>query len=172
MDLLSNFCESSYGHRRLLVVVDELTRFVEIFPLKHRTEGEVALHSLMDILVVMGLECLADVMGIRKVTIIPYRPQATGLCERANRKVTEALRMTVGGNGVNWDRYIPKVKHSTNSMFSDTIGMSPSEALLGCSVRGAFDLLPIPPGDDTVKSLVSTAKESYARPAKNFDAKT
>ncbi|XP_066941094.1 uncharacterized protein [Macrobrachium rosenbergii] len=52
------------------------------------------------------LECLAEVMGIQKVTIIPYRPEANGLCEQVNRKVIEALRVTVRANDVNWDRYI------------------------------------------------------------------
>ncbi|XP_066982185.1 uncharacterized protein [Macrobrachium rosenbergii] len=105
------------------------------------------------------LECLEDAMGIWKVTIIPYRPESNGLCEQANRRVIEALRMTVGGNDVNLDRYIPQVQHSINSMVSDIIGMSPNEALFGYPTRGTFDLLPIPSGDDTVRALVLMAKE-------------
>ncbi|XP_066969164.1 uncharacterized protein [Macrobrachium rosenbergii] len=99
-------------------------------------------------------------------------PKANGISEQANRKVIEALRITVGGNDVNWDRYIPHVQHSISSMVSDTTGMSPAEALLGYPARGTFDLLLIPSGDDTVKSLISIAKERYARLAKNLELKT
>ncbi|XP_064119011.1 uncharacterized protein LOC135224020 [Macrobrachium nipponense] len=49
-------------------------------------------------------------MGIQKVTIIPYRPEANWLCERVSRKVLEALRKTVGGNDENWDRYVNVVR--------------------------------------------------------------
>ncbi|XP_066964223.1 uncharacterized protein [Macrobrachium rosenbergii] len=66
------------------------------------------------------LECLVDVMGIRKVTIIPYGPEANGLCGRANREVIETLRITVGTHDVNWDRYIPQVQHSINAMETRT----------------------------------------------------
>ncbi|XP_066969202.1 uncharacterized protein [Macrobrachium rosenbergii] len=189
MDILSNFCESNYGHRHLLVVVDELTRFVEIFLLKHKTAEEVAIayfngyicrYGAPEVLITDNgyefvnrtMQCLADVMGIKKVSIIPYRPQANGLCERANRKVIEALRMAVGGDDPNWDRYLPQVQHSINAMFSDTIGMSPNEALLGYPAQGALDLLLIPTDDEIVKSLISTAKERYARLAKNLEMKT
>lgn len=82
-------------------------------------------------------------MGIKKVNNLPYRPEANGLCERANRKVLKALRVTVGGNDNNWDRYLNVVRHSINTTVSDTTGMSPVEALFSYPVRGAFDLLPI-----------------------------
>lgn len=186
MDVLSNFCKSSYGHRHLLVIVDKLTRFVENFPLKHKTKEEVAIAFFIGYICRYGVpevlitengrkyvnrtwQCLADVMDIQKINIIPYRPEVNGLCERANRKVIEALRMTLGGNDPNWDRYLPQVQHSINIMVSDTTGMSPNEALFGYPERAAFNLLPIPSGDDTIKSLSCTAKERYARLAKNLE---
>ncbi|XP_066951824.1 uncharacterized protein [Macrobrachium rosenbergii] len=52
-----------------------------------------------------------------------------------------------------------RVQHSINFMVSDTITMSPNEALFGYPVQGKFDLLPIPSVDDAVKLLISTAKE-------------
>ncbi|XP_064117583.1 uncharacterized protein LOC135223004 [Macrobrachium nipponense] len=103
------------------LVIDELARAVEIFPLKNKTSHEVAMAFfngvtcrygspevlLTDIgreCVNMTLQCLAEVMGSQKITIIPYRPEANGLCERANKNVLEALRKTTGGNYRNWDR--------------------------------------------------------------------
>ncbi|XP_064122469.1 uncharacterized protein LOC135226689 [Macrobrachium nipponense] len=105
-------------------------------------------------------------MGIQKETIIPYRPEADGLCERADRKVIEALRKTVGDNDKNWDRYIDVVRHSINTMVSDFIKMSPFEALFGCPVRGTFDLLTKPHyGEDTIESLISTARDKLVSAA-------
>ncbi|XP_064098151.1 uncharacterized protein LOC135209386 [Macrobrachium nipponense] len=112
-------------------------------------------------------------MGIQKVTIIQYRPEANGLCERANRKVLEALRKTVGGNDKNWDRYIDVVRYNINTMVCDSIKTSPFEALFGCQARGTFDLLTIPHHrEDTIEALISTVKERHTCLNRNLMATT
>lgn len=187
MDILGNFSESAYGYRHLLVVVDELTRFVEIFPLKYKSAEEVAIAFFKGIICRYGVpECLitdngrefinktldglANLLGIKKVSIIPYRPEANGLCERANRKVIEALRMTVGGSDTHWDRSLDEVRYSINTMMNDTIKISPAEALYGYKLKGPFDLLPeCVQGDVTVTSLINTARERFARISKELE---
>ena len=43
------------------------------------------------------LQNLAETLHIKHVDIFPYRSGVNGLVERANRKILEALRCTVGG---------------------------------------------------------------------------
>ena len=75
------------------------------------------------------LQNLAEMLHIKHVNILPYRPEANGLVERANRKILEALRCTVGGEDPDWDKDISQVKFSLNSNFNESIGMSPHKAL-------------------------------------------
>ncbi|XP_066956222.1 uncharacterized protein [Macrobrachium rosenbergii] len=126
MDLLSNFCESSYGHGHLLVGVDELTRFIEIFPLKHKTAEKVAVAFFN------GYICR---YGVPEMLIT----------DSGREFVDKTLECLAGVMDIG------KVQHAINSMVSDAIGMSPSEVLFGYLVRGAFDLLPISLGDDNIQ---------------------
>lgn len=86
MGLFTNLFEFGFAYRHLLVIVDEFV---------NKTLG-----------------CFAEVMGIQKVTFILYRPEANGLCEWAKRKVIEAVRVTVGEDDMNWDKYLDAVRHS------------------------------------------------------------
>lgn len=42
MYLLTNFYESGFGHKHLLVIIDEFTRFMEIFPLRNKMAEDAA----------------------------------------------------------------------------------------------------------------------------------
>ena len=156
MDLLTNFSESDRGNKHLLVVIDELTRFTEMYPIKNKTAEEVGIvffngficrHGVPDVLVSdNGREFinrvfnkLGELMRIKKVNIQPYRPEANGVCERANRKILEALRTTVGGEDPNWDRYLDYIRFSVNSSINSTVGVSPHKALYGVDLRNPFD---------------------------------
>ena len=156
MDLLTNFSESDRGNKHLLVVVDELTRFVEAVPVKKKTAEEVGVaffngficrHGVPEVLVSDNglefknrfLDTLSQLMKIKKVNIQAYRPEANGVCERANRKILEAFRTTLGGEDPNWDRWIQYVMFSVNSGMNESIGMSPHKALYGVDVRNPFD---------------------------------
>ena len=63
------------------------------------------------------------------------------MVERANRKILEALRCTVGGQDPDWDKDISQIKFSINAGFNESIGMSPHKALYGVEPRNAFDLI-------------------------------
>ena len=156
MDLLTNFSESDRGNKHLLVVVDELTRYTELYPIKNKTAEEVGVgffngficrHGVPEVLVSDNgrefvnriFDILGQLMKIKKVNIQPYRPEANGVCERANRKILEALRTTVGGEDPNWDRYLDYIRFSINSNNNDSIRMSPHKALYGVEVRNPFD---------------------------------
>ena len=85
-----------------------------MYPIRNKTASEVALalfngfictHGVPEVLISDNgrefvnsiLQNLAEMLHIKHVNILPYRPEANGLVERANRKILEALRCTVGG---------------------------------------------------------------------------
>ena len=179
MDLITHFSESNKGNKHLLVVIDELTRYVEMYPLRNKTAEEVAVtffngficrHGSPEVLISDNgkefvnklLDTLSDLMKIKKVNIQTYRPQANGLCERANRKILEAMRMAIGGQDPNWDNCLDYVRFAVNCTHHSAIGMSPHKALYGVDVRSPFDLLEVPRGCiEPIKSLVNTAKNRF-----------
>ena len=179
MDLLTNFSESDRGNKHLLVVVDELTRYTELCPIRNKTAEEVAVgffngficrHGVPEVLVSDNgrefvnriFDTLGQLMKIKKVNIQPYRPEANGVCERANRKILEALRTTVGGEDPNWDRYLDYIRFSINSNSNDSIKMSPHKALYGVEVRNPFDFFSLSRvHEDTVDTLVRTARDRF-----------
>ena len=187
MDLLTHFCESGSGNKHLLVVIDELTRYTECYPIRNKTAEEVAVtffngficrHGVPEVLVSDNgrefvnrmFEGLSSLMKIKKVNIQPYRPEANGVCERANRKILEALRTTVGGQDPNWDRYISYIRFSVNSALNESIGMSPHEALYGVSVRNPFDFFSVPQNcEEPVKTLVLSAQNRFATLRRNLE---
>ena len=58
-----------------------------------------------------------------------------------NRKILDALRLTIGGECPDWDLHIPSAQFSINSLNNSAIGMSPHAALYGVQPRSPFDLL-------------------------------
>ena len=190
LDLLTNFSESSRGNRHLLVMIDGLTRYVELYPIRSKTAEEVAIgffngfvcrHGVPEILVSDNgrefvnkiFDKLAELMKIRKVNIQPYRPEANGVCERANRKVLEALRVTVGGQDPNWDEYLDYVRFSINSNFSDSIKMSPHRALYGVEMRNPFDFFNYGKVDEvSVDTLMRTVHERFSTLRSNLGDST
>ena len=187
IDLLCNFSESGTGHKHLLVIIDELTRFTEMFPVRNKTAEEVAVvffnnficrHGVPEVLVSDNgrefvnkiLDTLGELMGIKKVNIQAYRPEANGVCERANRKILEALRVTVGGNDPNWDRYLDYVRFSINSNYSESIGMSPHKALYGVDVRNPFDFFSgVQTKEVTVDALLKSAQDRFSAIRNNLN---
>ena len=190
MDLLAHFCESGMGNKHLLVIIDELTRYTEIYPIKNKTAEEVAIgffngficrHGVPRVVVSDNgrefvnkiFDSLSELMKIKRVNILPYRPEANGVCERANRKILEALRTTVGGQDPNWDRFIDYVRFSINSALNESIGMSPHEALYGVEVRNPFDFFSVPVKcEEPVDTLLRSAQNRFAVLRENLGGAT
>ena len=190
MDLLTHFCESGMGNRHLLVIIDELTRYTEVYPIKNKTAEEVAIvfftnficrHGVPEVLISDNgrefvnkiFDSLSGLMKIKKVNILPYRPEANGVCERANRKILEALRSTVGGQDPNWDKYIDYVRFSINSAFNESIGMSPHKALYGVEARNPFDFFSVDVKcEEPVETLVRSAQNRFAVLRENLGGST
>ena len=179
LDLLCNFSESAVGNKHILVIIDELSRYVEMCPIRNKTAEEVGIaffnnficrHGVPEVLVSDNgrefvnkvFDTLGELMGIKKVNIQAYRPEANGVCERANRKILESLRTTVGGNDPNWDRYLDYVRFSINTATNESIGMSPHKALYGVDVRNPFDFFSeLPSKESTVQQLVKSAQDRF-----------
>ena len=158
MDLITNFNETIRSNKNILVIIDALTRYIELIPLSDKTAKTCAIAFYNNFICKYGvpgtiitdnggefqnkfLDSLSHLLGFRKVNILPYRPEANGLVERTNRKVLDALRFSVGGDDPDWDKALPVVQFSINNTIHKATGMTPFEALYGYKARTPFDLI-------------------------------
>ena len=157
MDLLTNFNETSRANKHILVVVDALTRYTELIPLTSKRAQDCASaffsqficrHGVPEILVTdcggefqnKFMDSLCSLFEINKLNIAPYNPSSNGLVERANRKVLEVLRTTIGGQDPNWDISLKETQFTLNTAYHSSIEMSPHAALYGIVARYPYDL--------------------------------
>ena len=151
IDLITNFQVTIRNHKNILVIVDFLTRFVELVPLTGKTAEECAT-ALFDrlfcrysapqlILSDNGLEFnnslvkeLCQRLKIEKVNIQPHHPSSNGIVERCNKKVLDAIRHTVQQDP-NWDLRLPSVQLTINTKYHEAIKCTPMKALMGYEPR-------------------------------------
>jgi len=84
---------------------------------------------------------LYGVLGIEKLTTSAYRPQENGRCERFHRYLNSALTMESNRSHDNWDEAIPAILFSYRISDTESIGMSPFEAVFGFQPNLPTDLL-------------------------------
>ena len=84
---------------------------------------------------------LCTSFNIKQTFIVAHHPASNGLCERANRKVLEALRHVTDGLPHTWDQWITHIAASINSAYNSSINESPHFVIFGTDKRLPYDIL-------------------------------
>ena len=165
------------GLQYLFVCTDHFSRFVVLAPLKDKAASSVA-HAFIThvinpfttpkvILSDNGAEFRNDLLaqlclsfGIQQTFIVAHHPASNGLCERANRKILEALRHVTDGLPQTWDQWLSHIAASINSAHNSSINESPHFVLFGVDKRLPYDVLlsgpqPVYNSDDYVRVQLS-----------------
>jgi len=139
---------SSSGNRYVLVMVDQLTRYLQLVPLPNK-EAETVVRAIIDHFITLfgpprllqtdgGLEfnnalfrSVCEDLTVQTHVTTAFHPQANGLVERTNRVVKDALATLVEDQPLDWDRYIPQVRFAINSAIHRAIGDQPLYLLTG-----------------------------------------
>ena len=138
----------------MLVIVDQLTRYLIAVPTRDRSANTV-INVLQDrvfsvynvpklILSDNAREFTGEAMsqiakhyGIQLKTSTPYHPQGNGMAERSVRKVIQALRIYCEQKAI-WDMVLPEIVAMINATFNSTVGDSPHYAVFGFDRRNAL----------------------------------
>jgi len=147
MDVIMGFPVTSLGNRYILLLVDRLTRFCVLRPLKDRTSDSL-IQALLEVCASHGVmsELRADSaaenlsaifrqtlerLGVTYVTTTPYAHYRNSPAERTVQTTQRALRKMLAGNNAAWDVYLSLVQFHLNARWCDAINAVPFDVFTG-----------------------------------------
>jgi hypothetical protein len=77
---------------------------------------------------------LSQLLGIRQNLSLAFHPQMDGISERANQWVEQYLRLVASSSPEDWTHWLTIASTVHNDRVNQTLGISPSQALLGYNV--------------------------------------
>ena len=170
-------------YTQCMTVIDYFTKWVEMFPLKRKTEIEVAENMWRCVLrfgcaathiTDQGKEfCngVADELyrltGTQHRCTSAYHPQANGLVERTNRHHGQMLRTAIStqlaqlASQEDWVKYLPSIASSINTHQSQSTGFTPFEMMFGRKYVYPHEKThTIPIGPDGKQDTLMTVRET------------
>lgn len=147
IDLLGPYPRSNKGNIGLLIVVDNLTKFMFLHPLPKFTSKRICDYLENNIFYTFGVpetiltdngtqfkstlfEAFLTKFGVKHTCTAIYYPQANS-AERVNRSVIASIRAYIGKDHSKWDIYIPQISSSLRNSVHRSTGYSPYSLLFG-----------------------------------------
>lgn len=142
MDIVGPVANSDNNYKYCLSIIDVITRFIVLEPLKTKSATEVARVFVDQVICKLGipttlvtdqgkefvnsvLQGVADLLQIKHIKITPYHPQANGVIERSNATIINILRTLVQDNVSIWDTMLPLTAFAYNCAYHRSIRDSP-----------------------------------------------
>lgn len=155
IDFGGPYALTEQGYRYILVVVDSLTSYIELFPCRTCSAQEVATilwkhivrryGTITEILSDRGSHFRCDLMasltkllGVKQSFSSAHHSQTNGKTERIIRTITEAIRV-MSKKQTDWAELLPSIAMAHRSTVSTPMAISPYEALFGRPMLLSFD---------------------------------
>jgi len=153
IDTMGPYKKSARGYEYTLVVIDNFSRFVELYPLQSVDANEAAERILefvsrygqpQQILSDGGTQFLNDtvkelckLLQVSTIVATPYSKEENGIVERANKEVLRHLRAFLADSKIleAWSSYLPLIQRIMNSTPHKATGVSPAAILFGDATR-------------------------------------
>jgi hypothetical protein len=149
LDSIVNLPPDENDNTCILVIIDNFTKFVELFAV-HDVSAITAAHCLLSVVGRYGpieiirsdrggqfvsdvFQNLTSLMGSKQLLTIGYRPQGNGIVERVNAEVIRHLSAIVHARRIKgvWSIGLPMVQRIINATMHSTTGYAPSTLLFG-----------------------------------------
>ena len=148
---------SSEGHRYILTMVDQATRYPDALPLR-RIDSQTVAEALVKMFSSVGypkqltsdngtqftssmFEAFLKLIGTRHLQTPVYHAQSNGLVERFNGTLKNVLRKLTSDRPRDWHRHLPTLLFSYRDAPHSSTGFSPFELVFGHRVRGPLSFL-------------------------------
>lgn len=147
VDLLGPYPRSSNNKTVILVVLDQLTKFVLLKTFPKANASKIIDYLKNEIFHVYGVaevvhtdngsqfvsrefQSLLSEFGIRHFKTAVYSPQSNA-SERVNRSILSAIRAYVKSKHTLWDKFLPEIGNALRNCHHESIGVTPHFALFG-----------------------------------------
>jgi len=159
VDVCGPFPTDDYGNTDILVLIDNFTRYLEIFPMPDKSAKSIAKCLLQwvgrysapsQLLSDNGKEFVneiikefTDLIGTEQIFTLAYSKQENAIAERALKEVQRHLRAILFHKNVHydWSIFLPLVQRILNTEVHSSTGVSPAQLVFGNSIdldRGLF----------------------------------
>jgi len=146
IDHIGPFVKSTKGNSHIMVLIDNLTKYVKLFPVKScDTAGVVT--NLQTFVLSFGapkriisdrgtaftskaFEAFCAQYGIRHTLNSVRHPQSNGQVERVNSTLVPVMQSTMESDRT-WDKHISDIECHLNNAYNKTIGDTPFHVLFG-----------------------------------------
>ena len=147
IDIFGPLPASQFGFKFIVVVIDQFTKWVELFAVKRIRSEDIA-NILLKLVYRFGCprriltdrgtqftsQIIRDLcyrLGTRKVFTSAYRPQADGIAEAFMKVLGNQLAMLTNGRPKTWNRYLEQIEFAYRSTPHPSTGESPFYLLYG-----------------------------------------
>jgi transposase InsO family protein len=145
VDLIGKLPRSTQGNTFALIIHDNFSRWIKIYPIRCST-SKVVLNRLIDYMTDFGFPksirsdngaCFVNnlwkkilkYLGIKQKLIAPYRPQGNP-CERSIKEIKKRLKRYCD-NHKKWDEHLSIIAYTINSTVNSETGFTPNALFLG-----------------------------------------
>lgn len=169
-DLLGPYPRSKAGNSTILIVLDQVSKFVWLKPLRKATTNAIVSYLECDIFHMFGapetlltdngvqfvskeFRAFLGRYGVRQINTGTHAPQANA-SERVNRSILAAVRTYLENDQTNWDTHVSSIASALRNSIHSTTGQTPYFTAFGQHMvqhAGAYPILrnlkSLPTGD-------------------------
>ncbi len=160
IDFLVDLPQTRRGNKHILVVNDQFSKYIQLYPIKDRT-ALTAARCMVDYLMKFGLpyklfsdqdpafeselfQCLMKELGVKKLRTTSYNPQNNGLTEQSNSVTKQYLTAFVNSDTATkpeWDCWTREAAYAYNMSTHSSTGYTPAQLMFGRKFRALIDIL-------------------------------
>lgn len=156
MDIMGPYPVTELGNRFILTIQDDLTKYIQAYPIPEHNAEVVALHFLKyctifgfpnNILTDQGSEFtskllkeITKLLDIKHKLATPYHPQTNGSLERSHLTLRDYIKSYIDKDH-NWDELIYLASHAYNTHTNRNTNETPYKLVFGIEPRIPSSLL-------------------------------
>ena len=190
MDIVGILPETTSVNKYILTFQDDLSKFMTCVAIPDAEAGTVAKYFFEQIITRFNIPKVlvtdngtnftsklfsetCKMLGVKKVHISPYHPQANGSLERSHRPLVEYLRCFVKQDGPNWDQWLAAAMHVHNNTIHTSTQQTTFKTLYGFEFEMPTNLrqncAPLYNTDDTNKLLKYQVQRGFQLARENLE---
>ena len=187
IDILGPFMDSNRGHKYILMIVDQFTKWVECCAIPNQSAETVCRHMVDQFISRFGTPTIIHsdqgrnfvsdlftgvcaLLDIVKTRTTPYRPSSNGQVERYNLTLMNAVRCFIRGEYRDWDLHLPVLAMALRSVPNRMTGYSPNYMMLGREISMPDSLFGVGKVNEVLRDAPSYLQELQRNLSRAHDA--